>query len=159
MSAITALSELFLNSSNVQFRCREQVIHVYLSKLACKWNERVKIKAMWRNYDEASCFHMSFLMHRDDKMIYWTLDIHLTWCRYSYSMHVKSGFQELKWIHLCSWTNLNEIVTYLNRDIIYNIHISSSKIYCRTIISQVSSLAYKPYHIATSHILANKIYL
>lgn len=58
MSAITALSELFLNSSNVQFRCREQVIHVYLSKLACKWNGRVKIKAMWRNYYEASCFHM-----------------------------------------------------------------------------------------------------
>lgn len=57
---------------------------------------------------------------------------------------------------MCLWANMLEIITHLNRANVF-IQISSRKIYCHTIISQVSSLAYKLYHIATSHILANKM--
>lgn len=164
MPVITALSVLFLSNRNVQFRCREQMIHVYLSKLACKLNERENYGSVKKSFSSILKLPHgrprsieAFRCTETSQMMSWMLDIHLTWCRHSYCMYVSwevsiSGVK-MDAVHLCLWTDMR-IILHLNRFI----HISSREIQCHTI--SIMIIIRKLCHIATSHILPrpNKIY-
>lgn len=73
------------------------------TSLQIKWksenNGSVK-KSLWSilklPHEKPQSINKAFRCRETSEMMSWMLDIHLTWCRHSYCMYVKSEFQEFK---------------------------------------------------------------